>query len=257
MKKGKKIILRILTIIFAAFLIFGIAHIIYVQYHRGEAVEYLVEKYNTSAQDYKIKKYYPRKLVNNSSHSSNLFEFYFTNETWNIIYNERSFQVQKIGDKIYDNYQLEDISKYAAIYLKENIDKNILGMEISTELLYDSTLKNLPTNTNKLITETSIEKLILNKDSDYSRTITIYYLTNNCDYYRNSAGNGNKNYKELKNELQSKLLSKNANVKINLVIFEKEMEFERFTVKKQKGIFYQSYGIDYATIEKEKGKAIG
>ena len=68
----------ILTIIFAAFLIFGIAHIIYVQYHRGEAVEYLVEKYNTSAQDYKIKKYYPRKLVNNSSHSSNLFEFYFT-----------------------------------------------------------------------------------------------------------------------------------------------------------------------------------
>lgn len=41
------------------------------------------------------------------------------------------------------------------------------------------------------------------------------------------------------------------------MIFEKEMEFERFTVKKQKGIFYQSYGIDYATIEKEKGKAIG
>lgn len=256
MKKGKKIILRILTIIFAVFLIFGIAHIIYVQYHRAEAVEYLVEKYNTSAQDYKIKKYYPRKLVNNSSHSSNMFEFYFTNETWNIIYNDRSFQVQKIGDKIYDNYQLEDISKYAAIYLKENIDKNLLGMEISTELLYDSTLKNLPTNTNKLITETSIEKLILNKDSDYLRTITVYYLTNNCDYYRNSAENGNENYKELKNELQSKLLSKNANVKINLVIFEKEMEFERFTVKKQKGIFYQSYGIDYATTEKEKGKAI-
>lgn len=43
MKKSKKIILRILTIIFAAFLIFGIAHIIYVQYHRAEVVEYLVE----------------------------------------------------------------------------------------------------------------------------------------------------------------------------------------------------------------------
>ena len=56
MKKGKKIILRILTIIFAAFLIFGISHIIYVQYHRAEVVEYLVDKYNTSAHDYKIKK---------------------------------------------------------------------------------------------------------------------------------------------------------------------------------------------------------
>ena len=123
MKKGKKIILRILTIIFAAFLLFNITHIIYVQCHRAEVVEYLVDKYNTSAHDYKIKKYYPRKLVNNSSHSSNMFEFYFTNETWNIIYNDRSFQVQKIGDEIYDNYQLEDISKYAAIYLKENIDK--------------------------------------------------------------------------------------------------------------------------------------
>lgn len=251
MKKAKKIVKSLFIIIISALLLGFVIHTVYVQCHRGEAVEYLVEKYNISAHDYKIKKYYPRKLVNNSSHSSNMFEFYFTNETWNIIYNDRSFQVQKIGDKIYDNYQLEDISKYAAIYLKENIDKNILGMEISTELLYDSTLKNLPTNTNKLITETSIEKLILNKDSDYLRTITIYYLTNNCDYYRNSVGNGNENYKELKNELQSKLLSKNANVKINLVIFEKEMKFERFTVKKQKGISYQSYGINYETIRKE------
>ena len=66
-------------------------------------------------------------------------------------------------------------------------------------------------------------------------------------------GNGNENHKKLKNELQSKLLSKGAKIKINLVIFEKSIEFERFTVKKQKGVFYQSYGIDYEAIEKEKG----
>lgn len=215
--------------------------------------EYLVEKYNTNAYDYKIKKHYSRKLVNNSSHSSNLFEFYYTNETWNIIYNDRSFQVQKIRDEFYDNYQLEDISKYATTYLKDNIDENIIGMEISTELLYDSTLPNLPTNTNKLITEDSTEALILNKNSDYLKTITIYYLTENSDYYRNSMGNGNENHKKLKKELQSKLLSKGAKIKINLVIFEKSIEFERFTVKKQKGVFYQSYGIDYEAIEKEKG----
>lgn len=252
MKKAKKIV-KSLFIIISALLLGFVIHTIYVQAHRGEAVEYLVEKYNTSAHDYKIKKYYPRKLVNNSSHSSNMFEFYFTNETWNIIYNDRSFQVQKIGDKIYDNYQLEDISKYATTYLKENIDENIIGMEISTELLYDSTLPNLPTNTNKLITEDSTEALILNKNSDYLKTITIYYLTENSDYYRNSMGNGNENHKKLKNELQSKLLSKGAKIKINLVIFEKSIEFERFTVKKQKGVFYQSYGIDYEAIEKEKG----
>ena len=46
LKKSKKIILRILTIILATFLIFGIAHIIYVQYHRAEVVEYLVDKYD-------------------------------------------------------------------------------------------------------------------------------------------------------------------------------------------------------------------
>ena len=251
MKKAKKVLSVILIVSVVICSLYVGIHTIYVQAHRGEAVEYLVEKYNTNAHDYKIKKHYPRKLVNNSSHSSNMFEFYFTNETWNIIYNGRSFQVQKIGDEFYDNYQLEDISKYATIYLKENIDKNIFGMEISTELLYDSTLPNLPTNTNKLITEASIEELILNKDSDYLRTITIYYLTNNCDYYRNSVGNGNENYKELKNELQLKLLSKNANIKINLVIFEKEIEFERFAVKKQKGISYQSYGINYEIIRKE------
>lgn len=46
MKKSKKFILQILTIIFAVFLIFGIAHIIYVQCHRAEVVEYLVDKYD-------------------------------------------------------------------------------------------------------------------------------------------------------------------------------------------------------------------
>lgn len=84
MKKTKKIV-KSLFIIISALLLGFVIHTIYVQAHRGEAVEYLVEKYNTSAQDYKIKKYYPRTLVNNSSHSSNMFEFYFTNETWNII----------------------------------------------------------------------------------------------------------------------------------------------------------------------------
>lgn len=64
-------------------------------------------------------------------------------------------------------------------------------------------------------------------------------------------GNGNENHKKLKNELQSKLLSKGAKIKINLVIFEKSIEFERFTVKKQKGVFYQSYGINYETIRRE------
>ena len=46
MKKGKRIILTIVTVIAATFLLFNITHIIYVQCHRAEVVEYLVNKYD-------------------------------------------------------------------------------------------------------------------------------------------------------------------------------------------------------------------
>ena len=51
MKKGKRIILTIVTVIAATFLLFNITHIIYVQCHRAEVVEYLVDKYNFDKKD--------------------------------------------------------------------------------------------------------------------------------------------------------------------------------------------------------------
>ena len=51
MKKGKRIILTIVTVIAATFLLFNITHIIYVQCHRAEVVEYLVNKYDFDKKD--------------------------------------------------------------------------------------------------------------------------------------------------------------------------------------------------------------
>ena len=90
LKKSKKFILRILTIIFAVFLIFGIAHIIYVQCHRAEVVEYLVDKYDFDKKDIVLLDYEGEKFHDDTDLGI-LFDWYTTPPTWKLRYNKRTF----------------------------------------------------------------------------------------------------------------------------------------------------------------------
>lgn len=243
-----KILTVLITFIFLGVLLVG-AYTVYAQIHKKEAVSYLVDKYDTQADDYDLKHYYPKHIVNNSSHTSNLFDFYYTTEKWLFECNGREFFVEKINKTYYDNYQLEDISEWSKTYLQQNFDENIIGIEVSTELLYNPTLPNLPTNTNRLISEDDIEELLINNNSIYKKTINVYYRVENLEYYRNSMGYGNKKYEKLKSDIEAKFNCEENNIEIYLMLFENDIACERFKKEFKKGFSCQIYGVPYNEIE--------
>lgn len=253
MKKTKKLVLILLVISVAITSLYAGINVIYIKEQNDRALNYLVNKYDKEKECYKIIRYYPRYIVNNTSSTSNLFEFYFTNEKWLIETNNRAFFVEKIQGNYYDNYQLEDISKWCKSYLQNNVDENIVGMEVSTKLIYDSELPNLPTNTNKLISYDMIESFLFNEKSPYKKTLTIYYRVDDSNKFRNAVGNGNNDYNQLKESIKNKLPINNCNIDINICLFENDIEFKRFKQKSKKGYNYEIYGITYEDIEKENG----
>ena len=172
MKKSKKIILRILTIIFAAFLIFGIAHIIYVQCHRAEAVEYLVDKYNFDKKDIILLDYEGEKFHDDSDLGI-LFDWYTTPPTWKLRYHKRTFGVSKTEYGFSDDYQLEDVFKWSVDYLK-TVDPNVVGIKINCGKLHD------------IVTKENIKDFLINDNDSF----VIYYKVDSLEKYYTYSKNG-------------------------------------------------------------------
>lgn len=198
MKKNKKIILRILTIIFAAFLIFGIAHIIYVQYHRAEVVEYLVDKYDFAKKDIILLDYEPSKFHDDTSLGIP-FDWYTTHETWKLRYNKRTFGVSKTEYGFCDDYQLEDIFEWSVDYLK-TIDPNVVGIKINCGKLHD------------IVTKENIKDFLINDNNSF----VIYYKVDSLEQYYTYSKNGfkytNDNFDKINSQILKKFRSINNNI---------------------------------------------
>ena len=183
MKKSKKFILRILTIIFAAFLIFGIAHIIYVQCHRAEVVEYLVDKYDFDRKDIILLDYEGERFHDDSDLGI-LFDWYTTPPTWKIRCNKRTFGVSKTKYGFSDDYQLEDIFEWSVDYLK-SIDPNVVGIKIDCGKLHN------------IVTKDTIKDFLINDNDSF----VIYYKVDSLEQYYTFSKNGfkytNDNYDKI------------------------------------------------------------
>lgn len=198
MKKSKKFILRILTIIFAAFLIFGITHIIYVQYHRAEVVEYLVDKYDFDKKDIILLDYEGEKFHDDSDLGI-LFDWYTTPPTWKLRYNKRTFGVTKTKYGFSDDYQLEDIFEWSVDYLK-TIDPNVVGIKINCGKLHD------------IVTKDAIKDFLINDNDSF----VIYYKVDSLEQYYTYSKNGfkytNDNFDKINSQILKKFRSINNNI---------------------------------------------
>lgn len=198
MKKNKKIILRILTIIFAAFLIFGIAHIIYVQCHRAEVVEYLVDKYDFDKKNIVLLDYEGEKFHDDSDLGI-LFDWYTTPPTWKLRYNKRTFGVTKTKYGFSDDYQLEDIFEWSVDYLK-SIDPNVVGIKINCGKLHD------------IVTKENIKDFLINDNDSF----VIYYKVDSLEQYYTYSKNGfkytNDNFDKINSQILKKFRSINNNI---------------------------------------------
>lgn len=242
MKKGKIIILRILAIIFAAFLIFGIAHIIYVQCHRAEVVEYLVNKYDFDKKDIILLDYEGERFHDDSDLGI-LFDWYTTPPTWKLRYNKRTFGVSKTEYGFSDDYQLEDVFEWSVDYLK-TVDSNVIGIKINCGKLYD------------IVTKENIKDFLINDNDSF----VIYYKVDSLEQYYTYSKNGfkytNDNFDNINSQVLKKFEFINKDIENKGVyLTTSDLEFSRNSWESFASYYYDTK-IGNITLE-EKGKAIG
>ncbi|WP_296978368.1 hypothetical protein [uncultured Eubacterium sp.] len=190
MKKGKRIILTIVTVIATIFLLFNITHIIYVQCHRAEVVEYLVDKYDFDKKDIILLDYEPSKFHDDTSLGVP-FDWYTTSETWKLRYNKRTFGVSKTEYGFCDDYQLEDVFEWSVDYLK-TVDSNVVGIKINCGKLHD------------IVTKENIKDFLINDNDSF----VIYYKVDSLEQYYTYSKNGFKYTNDNFDNINSQVLKK-------------------------------------------------
>ena len=214
MKKGKRIILTIVTVIAAIFLLFNITHIIYVQCHRAEVVEYLVDKYDFDKKDIILLDYEPSKFHDDTSLGVP-FDWYTTPEMWKLRYNKRTFGVSKTEYGFCDDYQLEDVFEWSVDYLK-TIDSNVVGIKINCGKLHD------------IVTKENIKDFLINDNDSF----VIYYKVDSLEQYYTYSKNGfkytNDNFDNINSQVLKKFEFINKDIENKGVYLTKsDLEFSR------------------------------
>ena len=94
------------------------------------AINYLQDKYNISYNQITVLDYEMKKPGNDTSFLP--LNTYWSPYKWEFEYNNKSFFVNRIDGKYYDDYQLDEIESVATEWFKQNIDNNIVGIKLSS-----------------------------------------------------------------------------------------------------------------------------
>ena len=115
MKKKKKAVTIILIVFILVFgVIFGGYFAIKTVMTKG-AINYLQDKYNISYNQITVLDYEMKKPGNDTSFL--LLNKYWSPYKWELEYNNKSFFVNRIDGKYYDDYQLDEIESVATEYI--------------------------------------------------------------------------------------------------------------------------------------------
>lgn len=130
MKKKKKAItiILIVSILIVGF-IFGGYFVTKTVVTKG-AINYLQDKYNMPYNQITVLDYEMKKPGNDTSFLP--LNTYWSPYKWEFEYNNKSFFVNRIDGKYYDDYQLDEMESVATEWFKQNIDRNIIGIKLSS-----------------------------------------------------------------------------------------------------------------------------
>jgi len=242
MKKTKKIVKSLFIIIISALLLGFVIHTIYVQAHRAEVVEYLVDKYNFDKKDIILLDYEGEKFHDDSDLGI-LFDWYTTPPTWKLRYNKRTFGVSKTEYGFSDDYQLEDVFEWSVDYLK-TVDSNVIGIKINCGKLHD------------IVTKENIKDFLINDNDSF----VIYYKVDSLEQYYTYSKNGfkytNDNFDNINSQVLKKFEFINKDIENKGVyLTTSDLEFSRNSWESFASYYYDTK-IGNIKLE-EKGKAIG
>lgn len=217
-------------------------HTIYVQSHKKEATEYLIEKYGFQKHDIVLLDYKPSNFHDDSDMGVP-FDWYRNSCNWLIKYRGRYFSVVKDNktNTMLDNYQFEELFKWGTDYLQKNINLNIVGFKIEI-IGYEEKYE-----------QTDIKSYFQEQSK-----LTVYYKSDSIEkYYDQKKYNTNNLYKSIKNEIQEKSVSQFGAVELSLFIVDNSVQFSRVSYKTEDTYYYK-----FETSEKtyelyDEGRLIG
>lgn len=214
MKKLIKPISIIVVSIIATTSLFTAIHTIYVQSHKNEVVEYLIDKYGFKKQDIVLINYRPSQFHDDTDLGVP-FDWYNSSDTWKVKYNGRTFGVSRSEFGLADDYQLEDIFAWSVDYLK-SVDSNIVGIKIDCGKLHN------------VVKKEEIENFL----TSVNESFIVYYKVDELDNYYSVSKNGLKftkdNFKKLNSEFINKYHFINKDIENKgVVLTTSNIEFSR------------------------------
>ena len=164
-----------------------------------------------------------------SSNSTTFFP-----KKWTIEYKDKVFVVQRYWFHFVDDYQLEDIDVLVTKKLQKEIDEHITHIVITSDMIYHSPQYKfnykLPYSDHKLWTEKNIDSLfnsILENED-----VSLFYRVDDIDKYigekKTYSNYGNKQYDDLKKEIENKLEQEYGHSKITLVLYDCDDNYGRY-----------------------------
>ena len=132
-KKTITIILIVFILVFGS--IFGGYFVTKAVMTKG-AIDYLKGKYDVSEYQLEIVDYEMGMYrIESTDWIFEPFEINWYNYKWKFEYDNKSFFVNRINDRYYDDYQLDDLQIWMTEWLKCNIDGNIVGVQLDSSYL--------------------------------------------------------------------------------------------------------------------------
>lgn len=182
MSKKKKILIVVLSVVIAIVLFNVLSSSEFVM------KRHIANKYDISAKDIEVvdyeKNHFESDLGFLGLDASG--DIWYVNRKWTCQTEDRTFTVEYYKYNYYDDYQLKDIFNYCTEYLKENVDPEIVGVEIYSDIIYHSpTLTgfdySLPWNEKKIFEQKDAEELLRIQESVSG--LLLFYKTNDISKY--------------------------------------------------------------------------
>ena len=176
---------RIMTIVITVIAVCVVGLCAYKAYPSVAIKPALADKYGWNKSDIKI-------LKHKNAHYEHDFGFFGLdamdppiwriNEKWVCEYKGREFNVEYTDRQFADDYQLEDIFKWCTEWLQENVDPEIVGVEVCSDIIYHSSENSfdydLPWNTKNVFSKDDAQALILEQSKRENKDgICIFYQT--------------------------------------------------------------------------------
>ena len=183
--------------------------------------KYLAKKYNIKQSEIQIVSYNNNHLeINFDLDSSDVFRY--INRQWICEYNGRTFNVEYYLFHFMDDYQLEELFNWCTEYLQQNVDKDIVGVEIYSDIIYHSNNYDfdylLPWDDKKIFSKNDAKEF-LDVQLKHHYGIEIYYPIENFEEYSSddSTKEPNANNNEFESQIKNNKLLDNKKYHIKLI----------------------------------------